>query len=79
MYTCIQQNHFAVYLKLTQYYKSTIFQFKKLEESGANWKSRLLNILDLLWPSSKVSAIVYSKVYEIYSTLLENMPCYEDK
>ena len=29
MYTCIQRNHFAVYLKLTQYYKSTILKFKK--------------------------------------------------
>ena len=29
MYTCIQWNHFAVYLTLTQYYKSTILKLKK--------------------------------------------------
>ena len=36
MYSYMYNNHIAVHLKLTQYYKSTILQFKKLKNINKN-------------------------------------------
>ena len=50
IYICMKLNHFAVYLKLTQHYRSTILQYKIFKnkkkkqmqgESGAEFKGKV--------------------------------------
>ena len=46
VYIYIELNHCAIYLKLTQYYKSTIIQFKKMYNRGYGWMKRIIDMED---------------------------------